>query len=172
MPLQILFVAPHLLADGPTRFVLDLAEILLAMEVGAEIFSIAPPRHRQVPHELPSTGVTYGVSQGMRRRYALPVMLARLLRAARRSSVVVASNEVGPGHTGAFLAGKLVRRPTVAIAQNNLQASLSLQPERVQRISRWAYPRFDFVACVSDGVVSTAVDLGVPASRSASSPTG
>jgi glycosyltransferase involved in cell wall biosynthesis len=165
-PLRALFVAPHILGDGPTRFVLDLVEALVAIEVAAEVFSIAAPvRQALVPHEAPQVPVTYGAEPGVRRRRALTTTAARLLGAASRATVVVASNEVGPGHIGAFFAGKALRKPTVAIAASNLHESLAVQSPRVQRVTRWEYPHFDAVACVSEGVVASARDLGVPGRR-------
>jgi glycosyltransferase involved in cell wall biosynthesis len=167
--LRALIVVPHLLDSGPTRFVLDLAAGLLGLGIDTEVFCVSRGDPQcpdpTIPHVDPLVPITYGAPPSWRLRYWLPTMVAKLVQAAASADVVVAGNEVGPGLTAAFIAGKVTRKPVAAVAQCNLIASLRTVGGWHKRAAELAYPRFDAVVCVSRGLLPTAAALGVPAQR-------
>src|SRR4051812_21433003 len=141
--MEVLIVVPELVSIGPTRVALDLAEALPRVGVATVLFAIRPAGLEQVPHGGIESPVTVGWPEGMRLRYALPVIAARLFPRAARADVVLSANEVGNGLVAAYAGGRAARKPVVVSVQNNLPKSLDVASQWDRRAAEHIYPRVD-----------------------------
>jgi glycosyltransferase involved in cell wall biosynthesis len=93
-------------------------------------------------------------------------VLTRLVREARRSSVVVSGTEVGPSLLLAWLAARLTRRPLAVLVQASLSGALAeWVPPRLHPLTRWVHTHADLAVCVSPGLVDEVRRAGVPEER-------
>ena len=101
-------------------------------------------------------------------RTALPRAFLGLMRAARRSSVLVATSEVGYNVLLTWLVARLFRRPFVVLVQSELAPSMKAWvPGPLQRPTRWVLAHVDLAVCVSAGLVPGVLDAGTPGERAA-----
>lgn len=171
---RVLFVVPGLAGNGISRFLLDFAKELPTVGVKAEIFTLEPLALADIPHEDLDGGAdgsaftitSGGLPRGRRHRYKLAPMAARLLRAARRSDVVVAAWEIGPAVVAALMAARAARRPSMVMVQSYADTELDHYVEGwAKRATRWSYPRFDLAVFTAEGLRPSAARLGVPDGR-------
>jgi glycosyltransferase involved in cell wall biosynthesis len=99
-------------------------------------------------------------------RTALPRAFLGLLRATRRSSVLVATSEVGYNVLITWLVARLFRRPFVVLVQSELAPSLEAWvPGPLHGPTKWVLARVDLAVCVSAGLVPGVLDVGTPGER-------
>jgi glycosyltransferase involved in cell wall biosynthesis len=163
--IRVLMVVERLFDGGQTRSVLDLAAALADRGIGVEVFALGSSDPSSVPHGHDGLGITEGSPPGWRLRYATPVMVARLARAAHRADVVLGGAERGLAVGSALLAARIARRPVLAIVRGDPTKRAYLEGRWVRRFTRWAYPRFDVAVCNSAGLVPAAAAMGVPRRR-------
>jgi glycosyltransferase involved in cell wall biosynthesis len=99
-------------------------------------------------------------------RTALPRAFLRLMRSARRSSVLIAASEVGYNVLLTWLVARLSRRPFVVLVQAEVAPSMQTWvPRPLHRPTRWVLADADLAVCVSAGLVSGVLDAGTPGER-------
>ena len=162
----MLIVVPSVTDGGATRANLDLAAGLRRLGVAVEQFSIRPP-DEQVAHGETDAPVTSGLPPGRRLRYGYPLMVRRLIRAARASTVVVSGWEVGDGLVAAYVAGRLAQRPVVGeVAADPIGSLGSIieyrwAPWVTVPMAGWIYPRLEAAVCASEGLRPRVAQMGV-----------
>jgi glycosyltransferase involved in cell wall biosynthesis len=163
---KILVVVPEVVDNGAIRFNFDLAGALRRLGVDVRVFALRPGEASVLVHFVSVAPISTGFPHGWRRRYGAPVMAVRLLREARKADVVVSGWEVGDGLVAAFVAGKAMKKPVVALVQGHPIASLdSHVPGWTNQATRWAYPRLDAVVCASPGLLAAVTAMGTPSDR-------
>ena len=101
-----------------------------------------------------------------RLRQVLPIALARLIKLARRSDVLLSGSEEGIGIMLTYLAARLTRRPFVVLAQADIDDSIATWvPRRLQRANRFVLARADAAISVADSIVPGLVANGLPRER-------
>jgi glycosyltransferase involved in cell wall biosynthesis len=114
----------------------------------------------------PSVPVRFMSRRGHRFRTAWPAALTRLVRAARRSDVVLCGSEIGFGLLLGYAAARIARRPFAVLVQADLDEAIETWVSGpLRRPTRWVHARIDAAVCVSDSVVSGVVANGLPAER-------
>ena len=99
-------------------------------------------------------------------RHVLPLALARLVKLARRSDVVMAGSEEGIGILLSYLAATLTRRPFVVLAQADIDESIATWvPRRLQRANRYVLAHCDAAISVADSIVPGLVANGLAEER-------
>ncbi|TNM53876.1 glycosyltransferase, partial [Streptomyces sp. NP160] len=170
----MLLVEAHLEESGGVRVTHELARRLPGEGLPARLFVLqrtAPGQPVLVPD--PSVEVVHGSSRPRQLRWALLPGLARLVREARRSDVVVSGSEIGYGFLAAWAAARLARRPFAVVVQSQLaQALHEWVPRRLHGVTRWVHARSDLALCVSAGLVPPVVAAGLPEARTAVVPVG
>lgn len=102
--------------------------------------------------------VTYGVAQeNLKTRY-LPQILTKLLRAARRSDVLVGGLEMSPTFL-AVIAATLTGKPSVGFVRNSLPDHLAQLPSRYKRLTKLFYPHLTRVVAISEGIKESVTRL-------------
>jgi glycosyltransferase involved in cell wall biosynthesis len=101
-----------------------------------------------------------------RLRSALPAVVSGLLRAIRRSDVVVSGSEVGFGLLLGLPLARLTRRPFVVLVHCSVQRAVEQwRPARLRPLLLAAHRRADLAVCVSPGLVDGVVANGLTAER-------
>lgn len=170
---KVLFVLPNFGRNGAVDFVIDLANAMVVNHGHVEILGLeGVEREERAP--LESVVVTVAARRragGPRnpsrwRRFEqilrLPGLLFQTLRAVSRSDVVVLTWEKGPALLLPSLAAFILRKPTVAIVQNNVDRSLH-DYSRInwRRAMCWAYNRAQAVVCISKDQVAILNEIGI-----------
>lgn len=170
----VLIVVPELVGDGGTRSNLNLVRELPQFGIATEFFALRRGEQGAVPHEdRPIPVIHGGIRRGRRHLYALSVGATRLVRAARRASLILSGGEVGDALVAAFISGRLTRTPVAAIVRAPPDASLERYVSGwTNQATRWAYPHLDAAVCLNTGLSSAVADMGVPAERIRVIPTG
>ena len=158
--LKPLFILPSLNAGGAERVVLNVLRHLDRRRFAPHLFLIR--REGVFWDEIPEgVRVSYGAEPCLKRRYALPVILGRLLSLAMRSHVIVGALELEVTYY-ALLAGQLTRRPVVGWVHTSLPYYLANMSRAHARMSRaharivpLAYPRLAQVVGPSVGAALT-----------------
>jgi glycosyltransferase involved in cell wall biosynthesis len=163
--LRLLVTVWTLHENGGLRVVLELARQWNLSGTPAEVFALQPARTRAAAVD-PVVPLRYGCRGGSRLRFAWPIALARLVRAARTADVVVSSTEIGPSLIFGFLAARLAGRPFATIVHSNLQAAMTdWMPPYLHPLARWIHRHADATVCVSPRLVSKLLEAGVQQSR-------
>jgi glycosyltransferase involved in cell wall biosynthesis len=99
-------------------------------------------------------------------RSALPAVLTGLLRAIRRSDVVVSGSEVGFGMILGLPLARLTRRPFVVLVHSDVQRAVEQwRPARLRPALRAAHRRADLAVCLSPGLADGVVANGLAQER-------
>jgi glycosyltransferase involved in cell wall biosynthesis len=162
--MKILVVESALRENGATRVVLDLAKRWNASGSPTSMFVLQ--RVTDITELRPAVPVRYGQPNAGRLRWSAPLVLARLLRAARPADVVVSVSALGPAVIAGAVVARLLRRPFVVIVHAGVQASVDAWvPSRLRRRTYAANRQADAVVCVSRGLVDSAIAAGIPPER-------
>ena len=164
---RALLVVDHLRENGGLRIAQEVARRLPAEGLPATLFVLQ--RTEPGPGILqPAADVDVVVSghRPEQLRTALPRAFFGLIRAARRSSVLVAASEVGYNVLLTWLVARLSRRSFVVLVQGELAPSLETWvPRPLRRPTRWVLSQVDLAVCVSAGLVPGVLDAGTPGER-------
>ena len=171
---RALLVVDHLRENGGLRIAQEAARRLPVEGLHATLFVLQ--RTEPGPGTLePAADVDVIISghRPERLRTALPRAVLALMRATRRSSVLVAASEVGYNVLLTWLVARLFRRPFVVLVQGELTPSLEAWvPGPLHRPTRWVLAHVDLAVCVSAGLVPGVLDAGTPGERVAVVPVG
>ena len=107
---------------------------------------------------LQGVPITYGVSAGKPKAHHFPQVLAKLLRAARRSDVLVGGVEMAPTFL-AIIAAKLTFKPSVGFVRNSLPEHLAQMPARYKLITKLLYPYLSRAIAISEGIKESLTGL-------------
>ncbi|HKN93755.1 MAG TPA: glycosyltransferase [Thermoleophilaceae bacterium] len=165
---RLLIVLPAFAGNGVTRYVLDLANELTGLDCSVTLFSIRPVDLGEIPHDvsLSVPVISGGVYASRRYLYRWPIAAARLVRAARRSDMVVAAWDTGYPLLGALLAGRVARRPVIAQVASYPTADFGeYLGAREAKATLWCYPRLDKAVCAADGLIDEVQSMGVAHDR-------
>ncbi len=160
----MLIVLPAFAGNGVTRYVLDLANELIGLDCHVTLFSIQPLDLGEIPHEnsLAVPVISGGLYASRRYLYRWPVAAARLVRAARRSDMVVAAWDNGYPLLCTLLAGRVARRPVIAQVASYPTADFGeYLNAREAKATLWCYPRLDKAVCAADGLHEEVASMGV-----------
>ncbi len=165
-PPSILWVENSLRENGGLRVSLAHARRLQAAGARTTLALMQHADDGPLARPDPSLTVATLTAPRSRMRYAAPLAAVRLLRLARRASVVVSGSEIGNCLLFGFLAARLARRPFVVLVQADLDRALTdWVPGPLRRPTRWVLARADVAVCVSPGVVAGVLANGLPAER-------
>ncbi len=124
---------------------------------------------QRVPDETrlrPRVRMVYGEPRLRRLRSALPKIFLRLLRAARRSDVIVSVSEMGMNVLLAKAAATITRRPLVIAVHTPLGDSVrEWVPFGLRRLVLAVNRRSDASICVSEGLAEATIAQGVQPAR-------
>ena len=177
--LRLLFVLPNFGRNGAVDFIVDLAGAIASDECDVEVVALdGPLRETRLPMaparaalatERASTAQKGNtLLRALRRLRRRLNQLTWLIRHGRRVDVIVLTWEKGPALNLPSLAAILLRKPTIAILQNNVEQSLkdyTSNSARWRHILRWTYTRALAVVCVSYDLKEIAARLGVSKER-------
>ncbi|GAB4239730.1 MAG: hypothetical protein Kow0049_27230 [Stanieria sp.] len=169
--LRVLFVLPAFYRNGAVNLIINLADQLALLDLDVEILALSDQEsHSPMPKQSVKTSVALEANQSVRQ--ALPILLNRLLKSAFNSDIIVLTWENGPALWWSSLVAYILRKPTIAIVQNNIQKSWAQYPSRIgQVVRRWAYEQTQAVVCVSKALI-TSVEPEVNAKMITSIPNG
>ena len=164
---RAILVVDHLRENGGLRIAHEAARRLPVEGLAATLF-VLQRTEPGLGTLVPAADVDVVVSghRPEQLRTALPRALLGLMRAARRSSVLVATSEVGYSVLLTWLVARLSRRPFVVLVQSELAPSIKAWvPGPLQRPTRWVLAHVDLAVCVSPGLVPGVLDGGPPGER-------
>jgi glycosyltransferase involved in cell wall biosynthesis len=164
--LRILYVVDALSYNGAVVMATGVASRLRELGAPAELFALLPvDRGRVVPVD-PAVAVTQGKRGPARMRWALPLVVARLVQACRRAEVVVAVSEVGPALLLSYVGARLARRPYAVMIHADLARAVEqwVHP-RLRQPTYAVHRRADAAICVAHDFVAAAVANGLDPSR-------
>jgi glycosyltransferase involved in cell wall biosynthesis len=169
--LRVLFVLPAFYRNGAVNLIINLADQLALLDLDVEILALSDQEpHSPMPKQSVKTSVALEANQSVRQE--LPILLNRLLKSAFNSDIIVLTWENGPALWWSSLVAYILRKPTIAIVQNNIKKSWAQYPSRIgQVVRRWAYEQTQAVVCVSKALI-TSVEPEVNAKMITSIPNG
>lgn len=157
--LRVLFIIPAFWRNGAVEFIVDLADELALLRMKIEIFTFNKAKaHSRLPQQPIKTSVALETSQF--RRHQLLYVLIKLIWPAASSDIIVLTWENGPFIWIPSLVAYVLRKPTVAIVQNNIQRSLvdyaqCDEKSFGRRALRWSYAQARAVVCVSEALIAS-----------------
>ncbi|AFZ37105.1 glycosyl transferase group 1 [Stanieria cyanosphaera PCC 7437] len=151
---RVLFVLPAFYRNGAVNLIINLADELALVYLDVEILALSEQEpHSPLPKQAVKTSVALEANQSV--RLGLPILLNRLLKSALNSDLIVLTWENGPALVWTSLIAYILRKPTIAIVQNNIQKSWAQYPSRIGRVvRRWAYGQTQAVVCVSQALIT------------------
>jgi glycosyltransferase involved in cell wall biosynthesis len=159
--LRVLFVLPAFERNGAVEFYVNLADELALLDIDIEVLAC---RYQELHSRLPSKPVKVNIALEADRfvRLGLFTLLIRLIQSALSSDIIVLTWENGAALLLPSLVAYILRKPTLAIVQNNIQKSLVDYPSRFggRLVLRWAYAQAQAVVCASKSLIA-AVKLEV-----------
>ena len=176
-PIRVLFVLPSMGRTGAVDFIVDLAGAMASRECTVEILVLnGAERDTRRPKELVT--VTTALrdespylrravpARRFRRAIRLPFLLNNLVRSVLRSDVVILTWEMGSALVLPGRVAYILRKPTVAIVQNNVQRSIADYGDATgQMVLRHVYARARAVVCVTDDLLVVVEEVGVRKSK-------
>ena len=174
-PLKLLFVLPNFGRNGAVDFIVDLAGAIASDDCDVDVVALnGPLREGRLPMAPVRTAVAaHGESDTLKNDF-IPGSLRRigrilrqfsaLIRHGRQVDVIVLTWEKGLALNLPSLAAFLLRKPTIAILQNNIEQSLNDYTSNGafwKNILRRTYARALAVVCVSYDLTEIAARLGV-----------
>jgi glycosyltransferase involved in cell wall biosynthesis len=161
-PLSVLIVLGVLHESGAVRVDLELVRRWCTMGVSARIFALQRTNGAHRAATGSGVQVDLGSTGGHRLRYAWPLILWRLVRASRRTQVVVSGSELGVALFFSFAAARLARRPFAVLVHSRPgEAMVDWTPSWQHRAVRWIHRHSDALTCVSERIVADLVSAGV-----------
>ncbi|MFK8185382.1 MAG: glycosyltransferase [Phormidesmis sp.] len=158
-PLRVVFILPAFYRNGAVNLVVNLAQQLTRYAISPQIFAL---RECQQQGPLPQAPVSTQIAlkEYQSTLFGLPKLLCSLIPAVLKADVVVHTWENGiliPG-----IIAFILRKPTLAIVQNNFQkiSENSANRQREQSIRRWVYGKCKAIVCVGHGLIAT-VEPGI-----------
>lgn len=116
---------------------------------------------RRSPHP-----VAVGANGQRRLRYQAGSAFLRLVRAVRRSDIVVCGSEIGAALSLGIVAARIARRPVAAIIHAGpSEAADAWLTATTTRVNRAALRRLDVAICVAADLADEMTTLGLPACR-------
>lgn len=153
-PLRVLFILPAFYRNGAVDMIVNLSEKLTAHNIDVEILAT---RQCDRQSHLPKPPVKFDIvlEKDQSTLARLATLLPRIMRSIIRSDVTVFTWENGlllPGFVAYVL-----RKPTLAIVQNNIQRSSEdyFNRKGERSIRRWVYAQTQAVVCVGSGLMAT-----------------
>lgn len=173
--LKLLFVLPNFGRNGAVDYIVDLAGAVASDECDVEVMALnGPLRESRLPKapakvSLAAEGdsdstTNTRILRPLRRLGRTLRQLTTLMRHGRQADVIVLTWEKGLALNLPSLAALLLRKPMIAILQNNIEQSLNdYTPDstRWRFILRRTYARALAVACVSYDLKPIVERLGV-----------
>ena len=157
--LRVLFVLPALYRSGAVDLIVNLAEELVLMGMNVEILAL---EHQEPYSRLPNKSVKLNFALGKNQSYRrglLLNLLIRLIRSAFSSDIIILTWENGPAVKWPSGVAHWLRKPTLAIVQNNIQESLVHYKSKNQDIEhgvlRKAYAQAKAIVCVSKDLIAS-----------------
>ncbi|MEM6452730.1 MAG: glycosyltransferase [Cyanobacteria bacterium P01_D01_bin.105] len=152
--LKVVFILPAPYRNGAVNLIVNLGEELTRQNVAVDLFMVRDCE-RRAPLPNPPITVDIVLEENQSTLAGLPKLLFRLTQAMLKADVVAFTWENGillPG-----LLAFMLRKPTIAIVQNNIQKVSSGSPSyrRERSIRRWVYGRAKAVVCVGSGLTPT-----------------
>lgn len=165
-PAVFLFVESSLRENGGIRVSLEHARRLRSMGASTVVAVLQDVDDGPLAAPDPELPVRMLSRRGARLRHAAPAALVRLVRLARRSDVLIAGSEIGPSVLLGFTAARLARRPFAVLVQASVDNSLRdwVSP-RLRPLTRAVLRRVDAGICVTEAVVPSLLETGLPAER-------
>ena len=102
------------------------------------------------PDLLEGIPVTYGAARKLKLHH-FPQVVVKLLRAARRSDVLVGGLEMSSTYL-AIVAGKLTGKPSVGFVRNSLPEHLKQLPPLYKTLTKLLYPHLTRAVAISEGI--------------------
>lgn len=153
-PLRVLFILPAFYRNGAVDMIVNLSEKLIAYNIDVEILAT---RQCDRQSHLPKPPVKFDIllEKDHSTLAKLPALLPRIIRSITRSDIIVFTWEnrlLLPG-----LLTYLLKKPSLAIVQNNLQRSSEdyFHRKGERSIRRWIYAQAQAVVCVGSGLIAT-----------------
>ncbi len=154
---RVLFILSALQRNGAVLSTLTTMKHLDPARYAPALFVLE--RRDEPWHELLSgVPVTYGVSEGKPNAQHVPQVFAKLLRAARRSDVIVGGLEMAPTFL-AIVAAKLTGKPSVGFVRNSLPEHLAQMPARYKTLTKLIYPHLTRAVAISEGIKESVTRL-------------
>jgi glycosyltransferase involved in cell wall biosynthesis len=181
---RALFVLPSFARNGAVDFIVDLADAMACQSCEVEILVLSGDT---VPARGPKEPVTVSIANGytstrnsrskfmiqIQRAYHILSMFKDVMRSVLRADVVILTWEYGRALLLPSIAAFILRKPTIAIVQNNVQRSISdYSSAGWQRVLRWAYARARAVVCISHDQIAMLHEVGVLGSNLVTIPNG
>ena len=152
--LKVAFVLPAFYRNGAVNLIVNLAEHLTDNSIAVELFVVRECEQRA---PLPKAPVEFEIvlKEHQSTLIGLPKLLYRLVRSMLRADVIAYTWENGiliPG-----IVAFILRKPTIAIVQNNIQkvSEQSANRDRERSVRRWVYNQCRAIVCVGSGLTST-----------------
>lgn len=153
-PLKVTFILPAFYRNGAVNVYVSVAERAACHNIASE-FLVLRECERHAP--LPQAPVKHEIvlKEHQSTLSGLPKLLYKMVRSIMSADVVVYTWENGiliPG-----IIAYILRKPTVAVVQNNFQrvSEQNEKRERERKIRRWVYNRCKAIVCAGSGLIST-----------------
>jgi len=171
---RTLFVLPSFGRNGAVDFIVNLADAMASQSRDVEILALrggvpadrGPRGPVTVTTALrqPSTpGSKSGLVMRIQRALNGVRSVVAVMKGVARSDVVILTWEYGRALLLPSIAAFILRKPTVAIVQNNVQRSMAdYSKVGWRRVLRWAYARACAVVCISSDQIDVLRQIGVP----------
>lgn len=183
---RALFVLPSFDRNGAVDFIVDLAGAMASQPCEVEILVLSGETG---PARGPKESVTVSIASGLtsthnaRSRSKIRLQVQRachilslfkdVMRSVSRADIVILTWEYGRALLLPSIAAFILRKPTIAIVQNNIQRSIvDYRSAGWQRVLRWAYARARAVVCISHDQIILLRQIGVPESNIVTIPNG
>ena len=182
---RALFVLPSLSTrSGAVDFIVDLADAMACQSCEVEILALGGAT---VPARGPKEPVTVSIANGntstrnaksrfrrqTQRAYHNLSKCKDVMRSVLRADIVILTWEYGLALLLPSIAAFILRKPTIAIVQNNVQRSIAdYSSVGWQRVLRWAYARARAVVCISHDQIAMLHQIGVLESNLVTIPNG
>ena len=181
---RALFVLPSFDRNGAVDFIVDLADAMACQSCEVEILVLSGAT---VPARGPREPVTLSIANGntstrnARSRFGLQIQRAfhslslfkDVMKSVLRADIVILTWEYGRALLLPSIAAFILRKPTIAIVQNNVQRSIAdYSSVGWQRVLRWAYARARAVVCISHDQITMLHQIGVLESNLVTIPNG
>jgi len=181
---RALFVLPSFDRNGAVEFIVDLADAMACQSCEVEILVLsgatASARGPREPVTLSfANGYTSarntrsGFRLQTQRAFHILSMFKDMMRSVLRADIVILTWEYGRALLLPSIAAFILRKPTIAIVQNNVQRSIAdYSSVGWQRVLRWAYARARAVVCISHDQIAMLHQIGVLESNLVTIPNG
>ena len=152
--LKVAFILPAFYRNGAVNLIVNLAEHLTAHNIAVNLF-VVRECEQQAPLPKPPVEFEIVLKEYQSTLLGLPKLLYRLVRSMLEADVIAYTWENGiliPG-----IVAFVLRKPTIAIVQNNIQkvSEQSANRDRERSIRRWVYNQCKAIVCVGRGLTST-----------------